>query len=208
MARPQALIFDLDGTLIDSRGDIAAALNHHRASHGLEPLSLEAVLPMIGNGLPKLVERGLEGTGLNLEEGIAGVTAAYAENPFVHTKVYEGVKETLAHIHLPMAVVSNKATSLMKPVLKAAGLFDSFETVYGGEDFPHRKPHPDAGLALLESWKLPAEEVWMIGDMAPDAHFAKNLGCPFVHCTFGYGQESLDAQHEIHSFGELRDLIQ
>jgi phosphoglycolate phosphatase len=204
----QAIIFDLDGTLIDSRADIAAALNHTRVKNGYAPLPLEIVLPMIGNGLAKLVERGFSNTSEPLELRISEALAYYNEHLVDLTVVYPGVREVLAQLkNFKLAIVSNKPTVLLEPILKQLHLQDVFSDVFGGESFPERKPHPAAALHLLDQWKLKPTQVLMVGDMTPDAEFAKAAGMDFAHCTYGYHPEPLQAKFHFKKISELLPIL-
>ena len=204
----QGIIFDLDGTLIDSRADIAAALNHSRVLHQYEPLSLEVVLPMVGHGLLNLVERGFADTKENPRERLKEVLAYYHQHLVDCTIIYPGVRELLPKLsRYKKAVVSNKSAELVLPILKQLGLASCFDIVIGGEDFPERKPHPRAAFHILEQWKLAPHEVLMVGDMAPDAEFAQAAGLPFAHCKYGYDPNPLQSNWSMNSFADLESLL-
>jgi len=198
-------IFDLDGTLINSSRDIAGALNRTRLALGLKALTEETVLPMIGNGLPKLVERGFADTSIPCNnELIEKVKKSYLDNPCSNTLIYPGVVEALkALVPSPLAIISNKPSQLMAPTLEALKLKHFFDVAVGGDDFPDKKPHPAAALHILERWALPAESVLMVGDMIPDRDLARNAGMPFAFCRYGFLENPLDADHQLDSLMEL-----
>jgi len=201
----QGYIFDLDGTLIDSSGDIAGAINQARSNLGLTALSKEAVLPMIGNGLPTLVERAFADSDIPYSQDLLDlVRRCYLEDPCSSTVIYPGVMATLEVLSSrPLAIISNKPSELMKPTLTQLGLLHFFDLAIGGEDFPQKKPHPEAALHILARWQLSPREVLMVGDMHPDRDLARNAGLRFAHCRYGFLNEALEADHTLHSFQEL-----
>jgi phosphoglycolate phosphatase len=203
----KAAIFDLDGTLIDSRADISAALNWARSQSGLEELPLEKVLPMIGHGLPSLIKKGFADSPFDPDTKVPLAMEHYLRHPCRFSSLYPGVLETLASLSIPMAIVSNKPTQLIEPVLQLTSLKPHFELRFGGEDFPHRKPHPAAAVHCCEHWNLAPEQVLMVGDMEPDADFAKNAGMKFAFCAYGYSSQSIEADHNLNSFSECATLL-
>lgn len=198
-------IFDLDGTLINSSADIAGALNRARREVGLKELPTSSVLPMIGNGLPKLVERGFKDFHeLTHEELVELTRRCYLTDPCSNTVVYPGVFDVLEHLcHKPLAIISNKPSELMMPTLEALDLKPYFNIVIGGEDFPDKKPHPASALHVLSQWELDSSEVLMVGDMEPDQQLALNAGLPYAHCLYGFLDTPLEAKHLLHSIGDL-----
>lgn len=206
----RAIIFDLDGTLIDSRADIAAALNTVRAHYNWPALELEAVIPMIGNGLPKLIERGLAGTGIPVDEALPIALEYYREHPSDLTKIYDGVPETLQKLQqrgLPLAIISNKPTALVQPVLQSLKLDAFFDITIGGEDYPERKPSPLAALDLAKRWQLPCSSILMVGDMNPDADMATAAGMPFAFCEYGYSAQALASDLQLQHFSQLLESL-
>ncbi|MBF0198719.1 MAG: HAD-IA family hydrolase, partial [Planctomycetes bacterium] len=163
-----SIIFDMDGTLMDSHKDIAAALNYARTSYGYDELSTKDVLPMIGNGVVHLVTEGFRGTNISIEEATARVKDYYGQNPCIHTKLYPQVKETLHQLkalHIDLHIVSNKPSELLAGVLKALNIDSYFKMLIGGDDMPKRKPHPMSVDAILAEHPCKREEVLMVGDM-------------------------------------------
>ncbi|MBX3223995.1 MAG: HAD hydrolase-like protein [Labilithrix sp.] len=202
--RCRALLFDLDGTLVDSRRDIAAALNVALEAVGRAPLPLEAIVPMIGDGARTLVARALahdelagggSGSGGRALAPTAGASAAsvgaegdalldevaalfvrsYAERPVVHTALLPGAREALA-LGLPAALVTNKPRAVSVLVLEALGVASAFGAVFAGGDGP-LKPSPDGVRAAAAALGVPIEGAWMIGDGPQDILAGRAAGC-------------------------------
>jgi phosphoglycolate phosphatase len=149
MLPPAALVFDLDGTLIDSRRDITTAVNRMRAEEGLPPLALEQVVAMVGEGARVLVERALGGQApaARLEPALGRYLAHYRAVCLDTTRPYPGVAPLLAELaaRFPLAVLSNKGEALSRHILAGLGLDRFFREIVGGDSLPTRKPDP-AGL--------------------------------------------------------------
>lgn len=190
MVFPEALVFDLDGTLIDSRRDITTAINRMREELGLPPLQLEQVVTMVGEGARKLVERAL-GPDFSREEidrALARYLVYYWDVCLETTQPYPGVPEMLAALarSYPMALLSNKGEALSKKILEGLGLAGHFREVLGGDSLPTRKPDP-AGLRLLaKRLGVPVRRLLLVGDTWVDAETARNAGCPFALVEWGF----------------------
>ncbi|MGE4482188.1 HAD-IA family hydrolase [Acidocella sp.] len=203
----RAVIFDLDGTLIDAAPDIALKLNQVLSEAGLEALSLAQVRDMIGDGAKVLVERAFAARGLvPASEQHARFMALYAENPVITTVVYDGIPAVLTALKAqgrPLAICTNKPMCATKEVLAALDLTRYFDAVVGGDSTPYRKPdsrHLAAALAALE-----ATDAIMVGDHANDMNAAAGLGLPAIFCAWGYGQGQGEARAETP--GELPEII-
>ncbi len=207
---PAALVFDLDGTLIDSREDITAAINRTRAGYELPPLALEQVVAMVGEGARRLVERAL--TDLpeqDLDEALAAYLDHYGRVCLDATLPYPGVPEMLERLaaSYPLALLSNKGEALSRRVLAGLGLDRFFREILGGDSLPTRKPDP-AGLHLLaERLGVPVERLLLVGDTRIDAETAAHAGCPFALVEWGFprppGVESLRADLRVARAEEL-----
>ena len=190
MVFPGAIVFDLDGTLIDSRQDITTAVNRMREELGLPPLQLEQVVTMVGEGARKLVERAL-GPDFSWEEidrALGRYLVYYWEVCLETTRAYPGVPEMLASLgrHYPLALLSNKGEALSRKVLEGLGLAGHFREILGGDSLPTRKPDP-AGLRLLaRKLGIPVRRLLLVGDTWVDAETAKNAGCPFALVEWGF----------------------
>jgi phosphoglycolate phosphatase len=190
MDRPAALVFDLDGTLIDSRRDITTAINRTRSGYGLPPIPLEAVVTMVGEGARLLVERAL-GPGFppeRIDEALGRYHGHYSDVCLDETRPYEGVVEMLEALAMryPMALLSNKGEGFSRRILDGLDLSRFFQEVLGGDSLPTRKPDP-AGLHLLaERLGLPVQQLMLVGDTWIDAETAHNAGCAFALVEWGF----------------------
>ena len=193
MTRPAALVFDLDGTLVESRRDIATAVNRMRSDLGLPPLALDRVVTMIGEGARTLVERALADAlsasdARQIDEAFARYRRHYRDVALDTTRAYPGVEEMLSALAVayPMSVLSNKSEAMSRHVLEALGLAGRFRDILGGDSLPTRKPDP-AGLALLASrLGVALPSLMLVGDSRIDAAAASNAGCHFARVDWGF----------------------
>lgn len=180
------IVFDLDGTLVDSARDLAAAASELVEGYGGPPLDVATVVPMVGDGAPVLVARALAHAGLDpaTPDALARFLEIYDRRLLDHTQPYEGIAEVLALLaqHGPLAVLTNKPTGPSHAVLDALGLRGFFSQVIGGDTAFGRKPDP-AGLQSL----LGEGPGVLIGDSPADARTADAAGCPFVLAGYGFG---------------------
>jgi phosphoglycolate phosphatase len=213
--RFRCLLFDLDGTLVDSRADLVASVNLTLAEAGRAPLAGELVAGFVGEGVSKLIERSLAaslGRAPSAAEVGAGVETFrrhYRLHLLDHTRPYPGVPETLSRLAaLPMAVVTNKPADFSLEILERLGLGRHFRAVLGGDSLPQRKPHP---APLLEAARLcggarPAECL-MIGDSRVDVAAGKAAGMWTCGFTGGFrGRRELEEAGADLLFGHFREL--
>jgi phosphoglycolate phosphatase len=204
------VIYDLDGTLIDSRLDIAAALNQARAHFKLPEHNLDDVMPMIGHGLRHLVECGFANSEINIEQAFEVTKQTYQEQPCRFSKPFPGVLKTLEQLQecgIIQYIVSNKPTFLVPSVLQNLNMTTYFKQAFGGEDFPKRKPNPMAIEYILEQEpKLNKKDLLMVGDMNPDLEMANRAGIDSAFCQFGYATSTLKASHQLQQFSDLLNL--
>ena len=188
-SRPLA-IFDLDGTLIDSRRDLADAGNAARAALGLPPLSLSDVQGMIGDGASKLIERLTPGYGsAERNHAFAAFRSDYATRLTATTRVYAGIAEALAELRArgwQLAVATNKPAVFAQPILDQLGI--AVDALRGG-DGP-KKPDPSMLLDLMTTLGASVTQTWMIGDHHTDLAAAKNAKLRSIWCTWGFGQRN------------------
>jgi phosphoglycolate phosphatase len=179
--RPTALLFDLDGTLVDSRRDIADACNAARVAHGLPPLALEAIMPMVGDGARLLVARAFDAApdSPRVDAALATFRASYLARPTAHTVLLPGVRHVLdvtRELALPCAVVTNKPHDVTLLVLEALGIGLFFQAIWGGGDGP-LKPSPAGINDVVARLGVHARDAWMIGDGPQDIGAGKAAGC-------------------------------
>jgi phosphoglycolate phosphatase len=190
MERPAALVFDLDGTLIDSRRDITTAINRMRAELGLPPIPLEAVVTMVGEGARLLVERALGPDFLpeQVDRALARYLEHYADVCLDETRAYPGIEEMLEGLagRYPLALLSNKGEALSRRILAGLGLSRFFGEILGGDSLPTRKPDPAGLRVLAERLGVPLERLLLVGDTWIDAETAHNAGCAFVLVEWGF----------------------
>jgi len=207
-----ALLFDLDGTLVDSANDLQAALNEVLREAGAAPLELAEVRRMIGDGVPALVKRGLAARGIEesaLPAMLARFNAIYEADPVARTRPYPGVADTLAVLAgegRRLAVCTNKPEAAACIVLERLGLAGYFAAVVGGDTLAVRKPHPGHLLAALARLGARPAEAVMIGDNENDAAAARAAGLPVILARYGYPRlplAEIAADREIDAFAEL-----
>ncbi|HEX2669401.1 MAG TPA: HAD-IA family hydrolase [Polyangiaceae bacterium] len=189
------VVFDLDGTLIDSRLDIASSANHALGAHGFATLSVAEISRYVGDGARWLLARAarLEPDAPALDALLATFIAYYAEHPTAHTQLLPGARETLAELgHFPLALCTNKPRSITDRVLENLRLTGAFRVVIGGGDLPKNKPDPLPLLHIAERLGLSASELVMVGDGAQDIGCAKAAGAHAVGVDGGMqGREPL-----------------
>jgi phosphoglycolate phosphatase len=174
--QPRALVFDLDGTLVDSTRDIADALNAALAEVERPARTVSEIVPMIGDGARMLVVRGLGEAHADLvDPALAAFQRAYAARPCVHTVLVPGAREVLA-LDRPRALLTNKPRALTELVLRALGIEDAFDAVFAGGDGP-LKPAPDGLVSIARMLGVSVRGLWMIGDGAQDVLAGRAAGC-------------------------------
>jgi phosphoglycolate phosphatase len=205
---PSLIVFDLDGTLVDSIGDLHRALNLTLAGFRCGPLTLARVQSMVGDGVGQLVSRALEATGCQADpkEAVARYLAHYEADPVANTRVYPGVRATLEAFRregIPLAVLTNKLSRSTQLVLERLDLARYFSRVVSGDSLAFRKPDARVLLAVLESFGARPSESLMVGDSEVDADTARDAGVPFVQMTYGYHRAPLG---QIPSAAQLGDF--
>lgn len=209
----EAVIVDLDGTMVDTLGDFAAALNLALADLALPRIERSAIERMVGKGSEHLVRSVLA----HLQVDAAHYDAAFARYQHhylavngTQSEVYAGVAAGLAQLRqsgLRMACLTNKPTAFARPLLQAKGLDGFFDHVFGGDAFERKKPDPLPLLRTCEALGAAPARTLMLGDSSNDAAAARAAGCPVVLVTYGYNHgepvRSVDADHFIDAFTEL-----
>lgn len=210
------LIFDLDGTLADSRRDIYFSFAHAMEELGFDPPSEAEFRPLIGKTLKRSFEVFLPGgaaTAQRIEAGIAAYRRHYWEHCFDHTRPYEGVDEILAELaasgRFRLAVATTKQTILARRVIEGMGLAPYFDYIQGTDDFP-AKPAPYLLYRVLEATGLPSERALMVGDTDSDVLAGKAAGTLTCAVTYGAWQrealEALEPDFLIDRFPEIAPI--
>jgi len=216
--QPTAIVWDLDGTLVDSAPDLASALNAVLDKRGFFTLSISDVRKMIGNGVPKLVERGFNAVGIRpdpvqLDELVAMFVTEYKACATENTRPYPGIVEALREIqsmNIPMGICTNKPEAFTRQILEGLGLTGYFSSVIGGDSTSTRKPDPEPVLACLHGLVSEPASSLMIGDSVHDVHAAQAAGVFIGVVPWGYRSapvEELGADFVLHDATRLPGLI-
>ena len=190
--RPQGalLLFDLDGTLIDSRRDLATATNLMRADHGLPPLDLPTVVSYVGDGLSKLAERALQGAPVPIPTALRELSAHYADHLLDQTAPLPGVPESLKALHDAghlQGLVTNKPAVHARRIFDHFGWTPLFAVLMAGGDTPELKPSPVPILEALRRTSTPPDRALMVGDHHTDLEAARRAGIPSAFLQNGFG---------------------
>jgi len=205
--------YDLDGTPVDTREDIARAVNHIMRQMNARALERPVIERFVGRGLHYLIQHCLQAEDpKKVEKGAKIYRNYYAEHMLDHTRLYPGALEVLENFkHAKQAVITNKPDPFTRDILKALGVIHYFiEIVAGNSEYP-RKPDPTSVLTIMKREKVAAEETLFVGDSAIDIETARNAGVFTAVITHGFtGEEELRCaapDHMVQSFGELLALI-
>ena len=190
------LIFDLDGTLVDSKLDLAQAVNATRSHMGMSVLDNERVYSYVGNGAPVLIRRamGAQATEPQVQEALEFFLEYYREHYLDFTTLYPGVREALDRLRdggKRMAVLTNKPVRISCAILDGLGVGGHFFQVYGGNSFDLKKPDPVGVHTLMQETGIPADRTLMIGDSGVDIQTARNAGIASCGVTYGFQPETL-----------------
>ncbi len=208
---PSLVIFDLDGTLVDSLADLAVSVNFMRAEFGLEPIGLDDVKRGIGKGARDLVSKTMPPNDGRIDEALQLFLGHNGRTLAVHSRLYPCVRELLKSLHLagiPIALVSNKNTAHSELLLQSLGIVEYFQTILGGDAVKNCKPAPDPLMEAIQRSGAQATTAVMIGDSINDFDAAAAAGVRSIGCTFGYGEagELKRATIRIDSLEELLPL--
>ncbi len=205
------VIFDLDGTLVDSVKDLCEAVNATRVVMGFPALPEATVASYVGIGAPVLIRRamGPEASEERVEEALAYFLGYYRKHMLDHTRPYPGVVETLDTLHqrgCKMAVLTNKPERFSRDMCTGLGFSRYFFQVYGGNSFEQKKPDPIGIHTLMRECGAQLAETWMVGDSATDILTARNAGVRCVGVTYGISPESLNDVPPDHLLDSLLAL--
>jgi phosphoglycolate phosphatase len=187
---PEAILFDLDGTLVDSRRDLAASVNFALRALALPERPAEEIFGFIGEGARRLLERSVAPRLEALEPALAAWSRHYAEHLLDTTRAYPGVAELLDRLRPPLAVHTNKPGDFARRILDGLGLAPRFAQVVGGGDGPARKPDPEGARAILARLGVAPDRAVYVGDSHIDVATAHAAGLRFVGVAWGLGGEA------------------
>jgi len=217
--RPAPVVFDLDGTLIDSAPHLGHALNRLLGEWGRPAVSDAMLRSLIGDGPRLLVERGFAAAGRPLpaeevESALVRFLRLYAALPADPASVYPGVPETLARLAAaghPIGLCTNKPQAIARALLGELGLLPFFGSIVGGDSLPQRKPAPEPLLAVLDALNGPPAFAVMVGDGPNDVAAARAAGVACILVSYGYARGNpadLAADRLIHHFTDLPDALE
>ena len=190
MQNPQLFLFDLDGTLIDSRADLAAATNAMRALHGLPALPLDTVASYVGDGVRVLARRALEGAAVDPDLAAREISAAYADHLTDRTTAYPGVDAGLRALRAAghdLALVTNKPAPHARRLMDHFGWTPLFAAILGGGDVAELKPSPLPLQTAMQRTGHGPDTTWMVGDHHTDLEAARRAGVKSIYLESGIG---------------------
>jgi phosphoglycolate phosphatase len=205
----QLVVFDLDGTLADTKKDLGLSVNAMREYLGFGPLPLEAVTSYVGHGVSVLVKRALgeQATEGEVEKGLAFFLDYYARHLLDNTVAYPGVREALEGLgNRKLAILTNKPTRFSREIIAGLGLAPYFFAIYGGDSFPLKKPHPMGIETLMSYVSIPAEKTLIVGDSDTDVLTGRNAGVWTCGVTYGFGPQALEEAGPDLLLDDLREL--
>ena len=190
------LIFDLDGTLIDSKRDLALSVNATRAHLGMGPLDIGKISSYVGNGAPVLIRRvlGEQATDALVEEALEFFLEYYREHKLDYTRLYPGVQESLDRLRAAgkrLAVLTNKPVGPSRGIVDGLGVSGHFFQIYGGNSFVFKKPNPIGVEKLMAEAGVDRSRTLMVGDSGVDVETARNAGVRACGVTYGFAPETL-----------------
>jgi len=206
------LIFDLDGTLVNTLEDIAASVNYTLSRLGSPLLPLDRVRQYVGDGVEMLMTRSLGGRDGRLEDAVSLYKEHHRRNLTVRSALYPSVKETLEHFKsLPLSVISNKSAEFIGPLLDGLGIGRYFKLIIGADAGLPLKPAPDAVLRILSELRVPKERTAMVGDGTSDILAGRAAGVLTCAVTYGFRSEDelrkAGPDYVIHELSELKNLF-
>jgi phosphoglycolate phosphatase len=209
--RHDHVAFDLDGTLVDTRADLAAATNHVLRSFDLATIVPTSVYALVGEGARRLVERALGPTRSHLvDEGVARFLAYYGEHLLDEARVYDGIVDVLdrlAAAGATLSVLTNKPEGMSRALLDGLGIGSRFRTIIGGDSLPTRKPDPTGLSMLRELTATPVERMLLVGDSPIDVATAANGHTDFCGVGWGLDPAALRATQPRRIVERAADLV-
>ncbi len=214
----KALIFDLDGTLVETAPDLHASTNHVLKSIGRRPLDMSELRAFVGHGAMNLIERGIAATGPKVDDTTLqrlhrDFLDFYGENIAVHSYAFEGLETLLqraADSGLKLGVCTNKVEALSIKLLTELGMIKRFGSLVGGDTLPIMKPNPEPLFEAVKRLGIDPKESMMLGDSETDIRTAQNANMPVIAVSFGYTSQHVSAfnpTHVIDHFDEAWPVI-
>jgi phosphoglycolate phosphatase len=203
------LVFDLDGTLIDSKDDLVKSVNAARMRLDLDSLPEETVASYVGRGVVVLMRRalGADASEEAVRQAVEFFLEYYRDHMLDHTVAYPGVREALEDLKTrKMAVLTNKPVRFSEAILKGLGLSHYFARVYGGNSFEQKKPDPVGLLTLMQETSIPARSTMIVGDSDTDVQTGRNAGVWTCGVTYGLAPETLQTSPPDFLIADLREL--
>lgn len=209
LAGIQLLIFDLDGTLVDSKTDLALSVNAVRKQMGLGSLPHELIASYVGHGVTNLIRRALgdQATDENIEKATALFLRYYRDHMLDNTVMYPGAGEALEALRdRTLAVLTNKPVNFSREMLARLGVAECFVSIYGGNSFEQKKPDPVGVNTLIGDTGVPASRTMIVGDSDTDVLTGRNAGVWTCGVTYGYGADGLGECPPDLLLDDLREL--
>jgi phosphoglycolate phosphatase len=209
----ELLIFDLDGTLVDSKLDLVHAVNAARGLMNLPPISEELVSSYVGNGAPMLMRRALgpEASEADVARGLEFFMTYYRAHMLDNTRLYRGVKDALDRLRdsgAKMAVLTNKPVRISRSIVEGLGLAQHFFQVYGGNSFEQKKPDPIGIETLLGESGLKRERTIMVGDSGVDVQTARNAKVRACGVSYGFQPETFVEHPPDFIVDDMAELVE
>ena len=212
------IIFDLDGTLADTRADLANAVNLTRRDYGLPEQAIDEIVNYVGEGKHKLIERSFhDKPDADIDEAVDKFSTHYGENLIIKTPLYEGVANGLKKLkekNYHLAVLSNKPGDLCREMTAHFGLDKYLVTTMGGGDAATMKPEPEGVYEVIrkaeaEGFSRNGNNVWMVGDHHTDLKVAENAGLKSIYCNYGFGfKKDVVPDYEVDSFSKIESVLE
>lgn len=206
------LIFDLDGTLVNTLEDIAASVNFTLQKLGRPLIPLDAVRQYVGDGVEMLMRRALGGEDDLLADAVGVYTVHHSRNLMARSRLYPSVKDTLEYFQaLPMAVITNKSSEFVHPLMEGLGIARYFRLILGADSGLPLKPAPDALVKIMAELEAPKERTAIVGDGTTDVRAGKAAGVITCSVTYGFRTEEelkkAGPDHVIRDLSELKGLF-
>ena len=211
MPKIELIVYDFDGTLFDTRFDIARSVNLSLIELGLPEHLPETIFGFIGGGVASLLERAVDGTGFkDLNRAVETFSKVYAENLVIDTIPFPNCIETVGQLNSKkQAIHSNKPEQFVRKILKCFDFIQPFQTIVGGDTLESRKPDPEGLLHILHQAEVSAKNALMVGDSAIDIETARRAGVRSCGVTYGIGGKGAvsNADHIINDLKKLPVIV-